>query len=48
MMKKAYMKPTTRIVELRQRTHILTGSNFGVNNQLQATSNPEEEVDEGW
>jgi hypothetical protein len=48
MMKKEYMKPAMRIVELRQRTHILTGSNYGLNNQLQATSDPEEEVDEGW
>lgn len=42
-MKKEYMKPTIQVVELRQRTHILVGSNYGVNEQL-----IDEEVDEGW
>ena len=48
MKKQEYMKPSMQAVELRQRTHILTGSNYGMNNQLQATSNPEEEVEDAW
>ena len=43
MSKKAYMKPTMQVVELKQRTMILAGSNEEVNTQLQ-----EEEVDYAW
>ena len=42
-MKKEYMKPTVRVVELQQRTQILVGSNYNANDQL-----IDEEVDEGW
>lgn len=41
MSKKAYMKPTMKVVELKQRTMILAGSNEDVNQNLQN----EEEVD---
>ena len=40
MSKKAYMKPTMQVVELKQRTMILAGSNEEMNQNLQ-----EEEVD---
>ena len=40
MNKKAYMKPTMQVVELKQRTMILAGSNEEVNQNLQ-----NEEVD---
>ena len=40
MSKKAYMKPTMKVVELKQRTMILAGSNEEMNQNLQ-----EEEVD---
>lgn len=40
MNKKAYMKPTMQVVELKQRTMILAGSNEEMNQNLQ-----EEEVD---
>lgn len=40
MIKKAYMKPTMQVVELKQRTMILAGSNEEVNQNLQ-----NEEVD---
>ena len=40
MIKKAYMKPTMQVVELKQRRMILAGSNEEVNRNLQ-----EEEVD---
>ena len=40
MSKKAYMKPTMQVVELKQRTMILAGSNEDVNQNLQ-----NEEVD---
>ena len=44
-MKKQYMKPTMRVVELQQRTHILVGSNnYGMNPDIVT----DEEVDEGW
>ena len=50
MTKKAYMKPTMRTVELKQRTMILAGSldQYGMNRQLQGTSDPEDEVDSAW
>ena len=41
MSKKTYMKPTMKVVELKQRTMILAGSNEDVNQNLQN----EEEVD---
>lgn len=37
------MKPTMKVVELKQRTMILAGSNEDVNKKLQ-----EEEVDYAW
>ena len=40
MSKKTYMKPTMKVVELKQRTMILAGSNEEMNQNLQ-----EEEVD---
>lgn len=40
MNKKAYMKPTMQVVELKQRTMILAESNEEMNQNLQ-----EEEVD---
>ena len=40
MNKKAYMKPTMQVVELKQQTMILAGSNEEMNQNLQ-----EEEVD---
>jgi hypothetical protein len=43
MKKKTYEKPMVRVVELRHRTHILTGSNYDVNDQLQ-----NEETEYGW
>lgn len=43
MSKKAYMKPTMKVVELKQRTMILTGSNEEVNRRLQ-----NEEVNDAW
>ena len=45
MTKKEYMKPSMKVVELRQKHHILVGSldSNGMNNSLQ-----EEEVTEGW
>ena len=45
MTKKAYMKPTLKVVELRQKHQILVGSvdQYGMNKSLQ-----DEEVDEGW
>ena len=43
MMKKEYMKPTMRTVELKHRTKILIGSNEGVNDELQ-----EEQVEKAW
>ena len=43
MSKKAYMKPTMKVVELKQRTMILVGSNEDVNQNLQ-----NEEVDNAW
>ena len=43
MSKKAYMKPTMKVVELKQRTMILAGSYEEVNRNLQ-----EEEVDYAW
>ena len=50
MTKKEYMKPTMRTVELKHRTMILAGSldQYGMNRQLQGTSDPDDEVDEGW
>ena len=48
MIKKAYMKPTMQVVELKQRTMILAGSvdTYGMNRNLQ--SNSEDEVDSAW
>ena len=43
MSKKAYMKPTMKVVKLKQRTMILAGSYEEVNRNLQ-----EEEVDYAW
>ncbi len=43
MKKTAYQKPTMRVIELKQRTHILAGSPYGLNNQL-----IEEETEESW
>ena len=43
MSKKAYMKPAMKVVELKQRTMILTGSNEEVNRKLQ-----NEEVNDAW
>ena len=45
MIKKEYMKPSVKVVELQQKCHILAGSvdGNGVNNSLQ-----NEEVEEGW
>ena len=45
MIKKEYMKPTLKVVELRQMHQILVGSvdQYGMNKSLQ-----DEEVDEGW
>ena len=40
MSKKTYMKPTMKVVELKQQTKILAGSNEEMNQNLQ-----EEEVD---
>ena len=50
MTKKAYMKPTMKTVELKHRTMILAGSvgAYGMNRQLQGTSNPADEVDDAW
>ena len=50
MTKKAYMKPTMKTVELKHRTMILAGSldQYGMNRQLQGTSDPEDEVDSAW
>ena len=47
MIKKEYMKPAMRTVELKHRTMILTGSPDvnGMNKRLQTTEEP---VDEGW
>ena len=46
MIKKVYMKPIMRTVELKHRTMILTGSPdvYGMNKRLQTT----EEVDDGF
>ena len=46
MKKQEYMKPTMQIVELRQRTMILSASTdeYGMNRNLNRT----EEVDEAW
>ena len=45
MIKKEYMKPSVKVVELQQKCQILAGSldGNGVNTSLQG-----EEVDEGW
>lgn len=45
MTKKEYMKPSMKVVELRQKHHILVGSldSNGMNKSLQ-----NEEVDEAW
>lgn len=45
MIKKEYMKPSVKVVELQQKCQILAGSldGNGVNNTLQ-----DEGVDEGW
>ena len=46
MIKKVYIKPVMRTVELKHRTMILTGSveNYGMNKRLQTT----EQVDDGF
>ena len=41
MNKKEYMEPTMKIVQLKHRTSLLSGSN--ISNKLQ-----EEEVDDAW
>jgi len=45
MMKKEYMKPAMKVVELRHKSQILVGSpsSYGMNTNLQ-----DEEVDGGW
>ena len=45
MIKKEYMKPTMKIVVLKYRTRLLTGSSVtqGVNSKLQS-----QEVEEAW
>ena len=45
MIKKEYMKPSVKVVELQQKCQILAGSldGNGVNNSLQG-----DEVEEGW
>ena len=45
MMKKEYMKPAMKVVELRHKSQILVGSpsSYGMNTKLQ-----DEEVDGGW
>ena len=50
MTKKAYMKPTLKVVELRQKHQILVGSvdQYGMNRQLQGTSDPDDEVEYAW
>ena len=50
MTKKEYMKPAMLTVELKQRTMILAGSldQYGMNRQLQGTSDPDDEVDSAW
>ena len=46
MIKKAYLKPDMKVILLRQRASILTGSmdRNGINRKLQT----DEEVDEAW
>ena len=46
MIKKVYITPVMRTVELKHRTMILTGSveNYGMNKRLQTT----EQVDDGF
>ena len=51
MIKKVYMKPAMRTVELKHRTMILAGSidpQSGINNKLQGRSDPNDEVEQGW
>lgn len=50
MIKKDYMKPVMRIVELRQKHQILVGSlnAYGMNTQLRGRNNSEEEVEQAW
>ncbi|MCR4808973.1 MAG: hypothetical protein K5896_03840 [Prevotella sp.] len=50
MTKKAYMKPTLKVVELRQKHQILAGSvdEYGMNRQLQGFDDPEDEVEWAW
>ncbi len=45
IMKKEYMKPAMKVVELRHKCQILAGSidEYGMNNSVQS-----DEVDEGW
>ena len=45
IMKKEYMNPTMKVVEVKHRCHILAGSTdpHGMENKLQ-----NEEVDYGW
>ncbi len=48
--KQEYMKPTLKVVELRQKHQILVGSvdQYGMNRQLQGTSDPDDEVEYAW
>lgn len=48
MIKKKYIKPTTQIVEIQQRTTILIGSpdEYGMNNEL--ITDDIYIVEEGW
>ena len=50
MTKKEYMKPTLKVVELRQKHQILVGSvdQYGMNRRLQGTSDPDDEVEYAW
>ena len=43
MTKKKYMKPTMEVVKIQQQSQILTGSQQGLNDNLQ-----NEDVDDGW
>jgi hypothetical protein len=46
-MKKIYMKPQMEVVKIKH-AQMLCASNYGLSSTLGGTTDPEEEVEEGW
>ncbi len=48
MMKREYIQPTVHVVAMKHQTHLLAGSQYGMNETQQGTNNPDDEVTGAW